>query len=156
VQAGAAAWLTGEGVEAAPDALYVSFAQRVHEATRALSCMAVPEAGDDGGLQRTAHGRLFVTAVLARTRAAPLTLDARHGLVVKTAADIRLEAGQAMHLQGTAFTGRFDDAHWAARLLRVTGAELVLRSKAARLFAQAAEAVLSRLPVSADRSYRHV
>lgn len=152
----AIAWLTGQVIEVESDAIYVSFGQRVHEAARAVSCLVVPESGDEVGLMRTSDGRLFVTAVLARAREVPLTINAPHGLAVMSARDIRLDAGDSMYLQGRSFAAQFDEAHWAVRLLRATGVEFVLRSKAARVFAQAAEAVLSRLQVAADRSYRHV
>ena len=152
----AAAYMVGRVVETAADVVYVSFDRRVHEATRAFSCMVVPEPGDEVGLFRAPDGRLFMTAVLSRACDAPLTLHAPEGFALKSDKDIRIEAQQAVHLQGATFTGRFDSAHWAARLMRVTGVEFVLRSAAARLFAEAAEAVLSRLQVSADRSYRHI
>ncbi|RST50640.1 DUF3540 domain-containing protein [Variovorax sp. MHTC-1] len=152
----ASAYLVGSVVETAFDVVYVSFERRVHEAARAFSCMVVPEPGDEVGLFRTPDGRLFMTAVLSRASGAPLTLHAPEGFTLKSDKDIRLEAQQAVHLQAATFAGQFDSAHWAARLMRVTGVEFVLRSAAARLFAEAAEAVLSRLQVSADRSYRHI
>ena len=152
----AAAFIVGSVVETASDALYVSFDRRVHEASRAFSCMVLAEPGDEVALLRAPDGRLFVTAVLSRSSGAPLTLHAPEGFTLRSDKDIRLEAQQSVQLQGADFTGRFDSAHWAARLMRVTGVEFVLRSGAARLFAEAAEAVLSRLQVSADRSYRHV
>ncbi len=148
--------LTGRIVEIEADVIYVSLGQRVHEATRAVSCLVAPVVGDEVGLLRAVNGRLFVTAVLVRPREMPLTLDAPHGLAVSSGGDIRLEAAHSMQLQGCEFSARFDQVHWMARLLYATGAEFVLRSKAARLFTQALEALCARMQVGADRSYRHI
>lgn len=151
-----ASMLIGRVVEVDASAVYVSCGKRVHEAARAFSCLVAPEPGDEVSLLRVGDGCLFVTAVLVRTREAPLTLDAPRGLVVTSACDIRLEAAQSVHLQGRGLMAQFDEAHWVVRLLRATGAEFVLRSKAVRAFAHIAEVVCSRLQVAADRSYRHV
>jgi predicted thioesterase len=152
----AARWFTGRVVDVAPEAIYVSVQQRVREAQVALACLVAPGLGDEVGLLRTADERWFVMSVLVRPGHQDVVLQAPGGLTLSAAGAVGIETPEALRLKADALEGDFQRVRLTTRLAQVTGVELVLNSRVAKLVAHAAEACLSRLSLNTQRSYRHV
>ena len=151
----ASQWLNGTVADIDGETYYVSLLDRTYEVRRAVSCLVVPEIGDEVCILRTSHDKLYLMHVLSRTLGKPLTIGCPAGLVLNSP-KILLSAEQCLRLEGGQLEARFEGAEWFVKILRFTGIELILRSKVAKLFSHAAELLTGRIQVGADRSYRNI
>jgi Protein of unknown function (DUF3540) len=123
-------------------------ARRPVRASVALSCLVAPQAGDRVALFQDEAGRRYVTAILERTAAGPLTLFSERPIEVGSSTAIRLRAPLL-----EAIGDRFSTC---VRSLRAIASEVMLESKLARLCSGLVDVVAQRIGVHAEHSHRQI